>query len=52
MKNYENIVTIFLFTILIIFTGMGAYGLYQKSTCTQSAMAQNYSADSIRKLCK
>lgn len=52
MKNYESTVTIFLFAFLIIISVMGGYGLYKKAQCKTIAISQNYSADSIKKICQ
>lgn len=50
--SYERATFVFLFLILAGMFGLAFMSLHQQKVCEQTAMAQNYSADSIKKICK
>jgi len=50
--NSEKTLIGFAFVIVLGVLAMSLLHLYQRQDCKQTAMAQNYPADSIRKICR
>jgi hypothetical protein len=50
--NNEKTLILFAFVIVLGVFAMSLLHLYQRQDCKQTAMAQNYPADAVKKICR